>query len=504
MREGVAVGGDCPRQAGTRTVSADTQVALIRTFADQAVIAIENVRLFGEVEARTAQLAQSVDELKALGEVGQAVSSTLDLPTVLSTIVTRATELTGMDGGAIYEYDDASGAFHLHTADGLSDEAVELLRSAPIRSGEGALGRLAISAEPVQILDILDESAYQSRVREILIRQGYRSLLAVPLLREDKLLGGLVVNRSSAGEFDTRTITLLQTFATQSALAIQNARLFREIEATSRELETASRHKSEFLANMSHELRTPLNAIIGFSEVLAERMFGELNDKQSEYVTDIVESGRHLLALINDILDLSKIEAGRLELDIERIRDRAGRRRDAEPGPRTRAAQGHRPALRGRFRPEHPACGRTKTAPGPAQPADQRHQVHAGGWEHRRPRHRARRPRRVFGGRYRRGHRSGRPGSRVRGVPPGRAPCRRKSKAPGSAWRFRASSSNCTAAGSGWTARSAAGPRSASVCRSATDVIEVPARYAAAARGAPDCPALLDRRRPGRLRITTG
>jgi signal transduction histidine kinase len=123
------------------------------------------------------------------------------------------------------------------------------------------------------------------------------------------------VYRKAPGEFDASVIDLLRTFATQSALAIQNARLFREIEEKSRELATASRHKSEFLANMSHELRTPLNAIIGFSEVLSERMFGEINEKQAEYLDDILESGRHLLSLINDILDLSKIEAGRMELE---------------------------------------------------------------------------------------------------------------------------------------------------------------------------------------------
>jgi signal transduction histidine kinase len=153
-------------------------------------------------------------------------------------------------------------------------------------------------------------------VRTILLRLGYRSLLAVPLLCEDRLLGGLAVLRKKVGAFAPDDIELLSTFATQSALAIQNARLFREIEQKSRELEAASRHKSEFLANMSHELRTPLNAIIGFSEVLAERMFGDINDKQAEYLADILESGRHLLSLINDILDLSKIEAGRMELEL--------------------------------------------------------------------------------------------------------------------------------------------------------------------------------------------
>jgi signal transduction histidine kinase len=293
----------------------DQQIALLQTFAEQAVIAIENVRLFKELEARTKALTRSVGELKALGDVGQAVSSTLDLETVLSTIVSRATALAGMDAGAIYEYDEAHEEFYLHTADRLPDELVTALRAEPVRKGEGALGRMAMSGEPAQIRDIVADASYQSRLREVVLRLGYRSLMAVPLMRDNNLLGGLVVFRKTPGDFDASMIDLLKTFATQSALAIQNARLFREIEEKSRQLETASRHKSEFLANMSHELRTPLNAIIGFSEVLSERMFGEVNAKQAEYLADILESGQHLLSLINDILDLSKIEAGRMELE---------------------------------------------------------------------------------------------------------------------------------------------------------------------------------------------
>ena len=314
LREGRAIGGIGVSRAGTWPLD-ENRIELMKTFADQAVIAIENVRLFKELAARTAELTKSVGELRALGEVGQAVSSTLDLETVLCTIVSRATTLAGMDGGAIYEYDEAREQFYLHATDQLPDELVEALRAAPTPKGEGALGRMAVTGEPVEIRDIADEALYQSRVRELLIRLGYRSLLAVPLLREDHLLGGLVVNRNNAGEFAQPVIDLLKTFATQSALAIQNARLFREIEEKGRQLETASQHKSEFLANMSHELRTPLNAIIGFSEVLSERMFGEINEKQAEYLGDILESGRHLLSLINDILDLSKIEAGRMELE---------------------------------------------------------------------------------------------------------------------------------------------------------------------------------------------
>jgi signal transduction histidine kinase len=316
----------------------DEQVQLLRTFADQAVIAIENVRLFKELEARTQDLTRSVGELRALGEVGQAISSTLDLQTVLSTIVARATQLSGTDAGVIYEYDEHREVFLPRATEHLEAEIVETMLATPVRKGEGATGRLAEVQEPIQVSDILEAPA-ESRVRSVLVRAGYRALLAVPLVREGQLLGGLTVIRKTTGAFAPDTTELLQTFATQSSLAIQNARLFREIEDKSRQLEVASQHKSEFLANMSHELRTPLNAIIGFSEVLTERMFGELNEKQEEYLKDIYASGTHLLSLINDILDLSKIEAGRMELELTDfdlptaldnaltlVRERAGRR----------------------------------------------------------------------------------------------------------------------------------------------------------------------------------
>jgi len=262
-------------------------------------------------------LTRSVGELKALGEVGQAVSSTLDLETVLSRIASHAVQLTVAAGGAIYEYDEATEEFQLKGSHQIEKECVEALRASPIRLGGGPLGKAASSRAPVEVTDILDDREYTAvRFRPLLGRLGFRSLLAVPLLREEKIMGGLTIFRRTTGTFPPEVVNLLQTFATQSVLAIQNARLFREIEDKSRQIEAANRHKSEFLANMSHELRTPLNAIIGFSEVLQERLFGELNDKQAEYTSDILTSGQHLLSLINEILDLSKVEAGRMELEL--------------------------------------------------------------------------------------------------------------------------------------------------------------------------------------------
>ncbi len=240
------------------------------------------------------------------------------IETVLDTIVERANQLAGTDGCTIWEYDEAREEFHQrasHYADERERAVLDPIgRATPIPKGQGLAGRATLLREPVQLPDIAIEGVYESPVRARLLQTGYRALLVVPLLREEEIIGVLGVIRKTPGDFAPEIIRLLQTFATQSALAIQNARLFRELADKSRQLEAASQHKSEFLANMSHELRTPLNAIIGFSEVLLERMFGEVNEKQAEYLQDILSSGQHLLSLINDILDLSKIEAGRMEL----------------------------------------------------------------------------------------------------------------------------------------------------------------------------------------------
>jgi two-component system, NtrC family, sensor kinase len=318
-----------------------TRIDLVTTFADQAVIAIENVRLLQELQSRTAELGRSVEELRVLGEVGQAVNSTLDLETVLNTIATRAVQLSGANGGVIYEYDEATQVFNrIRGGHDLDDDFRGVLAANPLRLGEGAAGKAVARQAPVQVADVLARGSYDvERIHAIFERRGYRSLLAVPLLFERQIVGCLVVWGREPGGFPQKSVDLLQALATQSVLAIQNARLFREIEDKSRQLEVASQHKSEFLANMSHELRTPLNAIIGFSEVLTERMFGDLNEKQEEYSKDIHASGQHLLSLINDILDLSKIEAGRMELELTDfdlptaldnaltlVRERAGRR----------------------------------------------------------------------------------------------------------------------------------------------------------------------------------
>jgi signal transduction histidine kinase len=290
----------------------DQQIELVTTFADQAVIAVENVRLFDEVQARTRELAQSVGELRALGEVTQAVNSTIDLETVLTTIVAKATQLSSTEAGAIYVFDEANQEFRLRATYGLDETIVAELRDSHIRIGETAITEAVKRRTPIQIPDI---QADPSATLDVIVRAGFRALLLVPLLGTDRIVGALVVRRKQPGEFSKSTIELLQTFAAQSVLAIQNAGLFSEIEDKSRQIAEASQHKSQFLANMSHELRTPLNAIIGVSEMLRED--AEALKQDTEPLDRVLGAARHLLALINDILDLSKIEAGRMDLQLE-------------------------------------------------------------------------------------------------------------------------------------------------------------------------------------------
>jgi len=271
-----------------------------------------------KVEARTRELRSALDELRALSEVGRAVSSTLDLQAVLTSIASHAVQLSITDAGAIYEFDEPTEEFYLRASHRMEQELVEALRANPIRLGSGTVGRSAATRAPVQVPDILQEQeAGETQGRRALRQLGYRSLLAIPLLREKQIVGGLSVYRKQPGSFSDETVNFLQSFATQSVLAIQNARLFREIEDKGRQIEVANLHKSEFLANMSHELRTPLNAIIGYSEMLEE----EAEDLgHNTFIPDLQKihgAGKHLLSLINNILDLSKIEAGKMDLYLE-------------------------------------------------------------------------------------------------------------------------------------------------------------------------------------------
>jgi signal transduction histidine kinase len=312
LREGVPIGVILIRRLEVRPFS-DKQIRLLETFADQAVIAIENVRLFQELQARTRDLAQSLEEVRALSEVSQAVSSSLDLRRVLDTVARHAVNLSGSDGCGIFEFNASRLTYDVVASHNLSGPYIEAIRATAIDPRKGMIGRATETGQPVQVADI--ETGGGTLYREITLREGFRALLAVPMSGNNDTRG-IVLFRRSPGSFDDRVVTLLTALASQSKVAIENARLFQEIDDKSRQLGVANQHKSEFLANMSHELRTPLNAVIGFSEVLLERMFGELNDKQEEYLQDIVSSGRHLLSLINDILDLSKIEAGRMELEL--------------------------------------------------------------------------------------------------------------------------------------------------------------------------------------------
>ncbi|MBO0740528.1 MAG: GAF domain-containing protein, partial [Hyphomicrobiaceae bacterium] len=292
------------------------QIERAETFADQAVIAIENARLFEEVQARTAELSRSVAELKALGQVSQAVNSSLDLKIVLDTILGHACEMSDTSGGAIYVLNEESGELLLEAGHNMSDEHLAAVRQHPIHLGDPVVGECALLGETVEIVDVTAE-ARSYPLFGILERAGFRALLAVPLLHQGRAIGALLVRRRRPGAFAPDIVNLLQAFASQSSLAIYNARLFHEIERKGEQLAIASQHKSQFLANMSHELRTPLNAILGYTELMLDGLYGKLPSKTTEVLERVQKNGTHLLGLINDVLDLSKIEAGQLVLSLE-------------------------------------------------------------------------------------------------------------------------------------------------------------------------------------------
>ena len=292
----------------------DKQIDLVKNFAAQAVIAIENTRLLSELRARTEDLARSVEELRALGEVSQAVNSTLDLQTVLDTIVSKAVQLSQTEAGAIYAYDGVQRELHLRSTYGMDGEMIDALRHRHIGIDDPNIAPAITRREPAQIADLREEPL--TPLNEIILRAGFRALLVAPLIHGDEIAGVLVVRRRAPGAFAQNAVELMKTFAAQSTLAIQNAGLFNEIADKSRQLEIASKHKSQFLANMSHELRTPLNAILGYTELILDNIYGETPQKMRAVLERVQTNGKHLLGLINDVLDLSKIEAGQLSLSL--------------------------------------------------------------------------------------------------------------------------------------------------------------------------------------------
>ena len=290
------------------------QIELLRTFADKAVIAIENVRLFDEVQARTRELSQLVEELRALGEVSQAVNSTLDLETVLTTIVGRAVQLSRTDTGAIYVFDEERKEFRLHATYGMSETMIAAITDRQINLGAANIGAATAQRKPIQVADIRNEPA--SPVNEIILREGYRSILIIPLLRPDHIVGALVVRRKTPGEFPQSTIKLLQTFADQSVVAIQNARLFESVEARTRELAKSLEDLrttqdrlvqtqklaslGQLTAGIAHEIKNPLNFVNNFSAVSAELIDElqealkdvSLNEKRRSEITELMDTLR--------------------------------------------------------------------------------------------------------------------------------------------------------------------------------------------------------------------
>jgi signal transduction histidine kinase len=289
----------------------DKEIALLRTFADQAVIAIQNARLVNETR-------EALEQQRASGEVLAAISNSIADTTPVFDKIMQSCQRLFAGRHVRINLVGPDGLIRFGAYSGPRNEELDKLPMMPVDERTGT-GTAILRRQVMHFADIEHDPGVPEMVRRSGAITGDKAGVFAPMLWEGKGLGAIYVGREQAGAFSDKEIALIRTFADQAVIAIQNARLFNEIQEKSRQLEVANQHKSEFLANMSHELRTPLNAIIGFSEVLLERLFGEINDKQADYLKDIHSSGRHLLDLINDILDLSKVEAGRMELDLSSV-----------------------------------------------------------------------------------------------------------------------------------------------------------------------------------------
>ena len=316
LREGVPIGVIGLQRTDVRPFT-DKQIELVTTFADQAVIAIENVRLFDEVQARTEELSESLRQQTATAEVLKTISRTaFDLQRVLETLLENAVRICGAKHGMIFRYDgECCRAAAVYNA---PPGSLELWERSPIRAGRGTtMGRALLERRPVQIPDVQADPEYDFPEAQKLT--GFRTVLAVPLLREGVPLGTIGLWKTEVAPFTDKQIELLTTFADQAVIAIENVRLFDEIQDKNRQLAEASEHKSQFLASMSHELRTPLNAIIGLTEMMVTNAARFGTEKALEPLRRVNAAGTHLLSLINEVLDLSKIEAGKLELNPEPV-----------------------------------------------------------------------------------------------------------------------------------------------------------------------------------------
>jgi signal transduction histidine kinase len=304
--------GDLQQRISIRT--GDELELLAHQFNEMASrLQDSHANLEAQVDVRTRELEQSVLELRALGEVGQAVNSTLDLENVLNTIVAKAVQLSSTAGGSIYVYDETRQVFDLRATYGVPEAPAEPC-AYKVNMADRYVGQLLVRHQPVQIPDILDEPA--SLTKDLMVDSGSRALLIMPLLWQDGVAGLLTVRRHEPGEFSKTTVDLLRTFAAQSVLAIQNARLFSALHEKSLQVETGSRHKSQFVANMSHELRTPLNAILGYTELVLDGIYGDIPARMKSPMERVEVNGHRLLRLINDVLDLAKMEAGQLQLEM--------------------------------------------------------------------------------------------------------------------------------------------------------------------------------------------